>query len=41
VRPVKAGAEAAAASKAIAIKAMEEMSVRFKEQGAEIYLTAE
>ena len=34
------GADAAAASKAAAIKGMEEMSERFKEQGGEIYLPA-
>ncbi|WPR53153.1 hypothetical protein SJI45_20950 [Streptomyces sp. S399] len=34
------GAETAAASKAAAIKGMEEMSARFKAEGAEIYLPA-
>jgi phosphomethylpyrimidine synthase len=35
------GAETAAASKAAAIKGMEEMSERFKERGGELYLPAE
>lgn len=33
------GAETAAASKAAAIKGMEEMSARFKAEGGEIYLS--
>lgn len=35
------GAETAAASKAAAIRGMEEMSERFREKGGEIYLPAE
>jgi phosphomethylpyrimidine synthase len=35
------GAEAAAASKAAAIKGMEEMREKFKQEGGELYLPAE